>query len=348
MITKPTTVLIGTALAWDAQGVADNADFTTFISPGEAVPGTVAILQKDFSVMPAAGTMTTSDVIYIAQILPDTYDYTSEDGTSVSVTAAHKVKFSAPIHGNHIISAEGRKYDAKGEQTTTFTDAACPVLVGTELVLRIVYKDLDEHPGQFAHTYHYTIPAGATIATINAAIAAKVNKHSGRRVTATGAATLALAGREISDCCTGLSDINEFRQVRFEAFLNYIDADGYPTEWGATVATTAADAGVGNWEQIRDIEKYALGYKGITNHTNFPVPSAVSNLYTVVDNTYDVFTIESYVPYKSSDNTYTKLTPVTTVIAIAVGSTQAASLQTTLNAWLLTTPKMIVPADWTT
>jgi len=348
MITKPTTVLIGTALAWDATGCADNADFTTFIAPANAVPGTVTLLQKDFSVFPQAGTMTTSDIIYAAQILSDTYDYTSEDGTSVSVTAAHKVKLSAPINGNYIISAAGKKYDAKGEQTTTFTDAACAVVVGTELVLRIVYKDLDEHPGQFAHSYHYTIPTGATTATINAALVAKINKHTGRRVTASGTTTLILTAREIADCCTTLTDINEFRQVRFEAFLNYIDADGYPTEWGATVATTAADAGSGNWEQIRDLEKWALGYKGITNFTNFPVPSAVSNRYTVVDNTYDVFTIESNVSYKAPDNNYTKLTPVTTVIAIAVGSTQGASIQTALNAWLVTTPTMIVPADWTT
>ena len=114
-----------------------------------------------------------------------------------------------------------------------------------------------------------------------------------------------MTGKVISDCCTSLTDINEFRQVRFEA-LNYIDADGYPTEWGASVATTAASAGSGNWVQIRDLEKYALGYKGITNLTNFPVPSAASNLYTVVAETYDVFTIESLVPYKSSDNSYTK------------------------------------------
>ena len=348
MITKPTTVIIGTDLAWNATGTADSAALTTLIAPANAVAGTVVILTKDFKVFPQAGTMTTSDVIYIAQILPDTYDYTSEDGTSVSVTAAHKLKLSAPIHGNYILDAQGEKYTAKGEQVTTFTDAASPVVVGTELVLRIVYKDLDEHPGQFAHTYHYIIPAGATIASINAALVAKVNKHSGRRVTASGSATLILTGREISDASTSLTDINSFRQVVFEAFLNYIDADGYPTSWGATDATTAVIAGSGNWEQIRDMEKWALGYKGITNFTNFPVPSASSNLYTVVDETYDVFTISSQVPYRAPDNSYLKFTSVTTVVAIPNGAPQAGSFQTAMNAWLLTTPKMIVPVDWTT
>ena len=108
MITKPTTVIVGTDLTWDAQGCADSALLTTFIDPAEAVAGTVAVLDKYFKVLPQAGTMTVSDTIYIAQILPDTYDYTSEDGTSVAVTAAHKIKLSAPIHGNHIISAVGK------------------------------------------------------------------------------------------------------------------------------------------------------------------------------------------------------------------------------------------------
>lgn len=348
MLTKPIKVLIGTDLAWNGTATADGAALTTLIAPANAVPGTVCVLDKNFNVLPQAGTMTTSPVIYIAQTTAETFDYVSEDGTSVSVTAAHKLKLSDPIHGEHIISAQGNKYSAKAEQVTTFTDAACPVMVGTEMVLRIVYKDLDEHPGQFAHTYHYIVPAGATVASINTAIAAKVNAHAGRRVQATGGATLVLTGKAIADCTTSNSDINEFRQVRFEAFLNYIDADGYPTEWGATVVTTGPTPGIGTWEQIRDLEKWALGYKGITNFTNFPVPSKVNNLDTVVGETYDMFTINSMVPYQAPDNLYRKLTPVTTVIAVPSGSTQAGSIQTVLAAWLLTTPAHIVPADWTT
>ncbi|MBE3085295.1 MAG: hypothetical protein IMZ64_03635 [Bacteroidetes bacterium] len=170
----------------------------------------------------------------------------------------------------------------------------------------------------------------------------KVNAHSGRRVQATSTGTtIVLTGLPIPESTTGLSDIDTFTMVDFDAFLLYIDTDG---NWQSTVGVTktvtdgTGTTGSGTWEQVRDLEKECWGYLGITNRTHFPVqlPSACA----VVSATYDLIQIEHDNDYLSPDNQYVKNTPLTTTIALVVPSSgaQETNILAVLNPWMASTP----------
>jgi hypothetical protein len=313
--------------------------------------GEVLVLDKNYMIMTAGQTIADTDTIYICQGTATTFAYSQSGGTAV--TAARKIIISDAIEGALVKSFKGVSYDAKGEQVTTFTTTACtPLTAGTEIVLRIVYKDITEHPGQFTQTYRYvvTTAAAGTIDTIVAAIAAVVNAHDGRRVNATvnaGNDYLILTGRVIPECTTALSDIDKFSQVRFNAFLSYVNTDGNWVDWGATevVAVVQADHGQGTWEQVRDMEKSMRPNMGLDNITHFPVKSP--DPYTVSAETYDLIVIESDKSYTSADNQYVKRQPLTTVIAIpnnAAGpaSNQVGDILAVLNPWMASCPGAFV------
>jgi hypothetical protein len=184
----------------------------------------------------------------------------------------------------------------------------------------------------------------ATLDTWGAAIAAKINKHAGRRVQATytdGDDTLLLTAKEIPDCCSTLSDIDRFSMVRFEAYANYVTSTGAWATIPSTVTTCTyvpANEGSGNWEQIRDLEKDVIGYRGVSNLTWFPVLKPTQD--AVVDATYNMITIEHDAPYKSPDNQYVKEAPHTTILAFVVPSsgTQQTSVLAQLNPWMASCP----------
>jgi hypothetical protein len=260
------------------------------------------------------------------------------------VTGFRKILLSDPIEGALVRSWKGVSYDAKSEQVTTFTTTACtPLTAGTEVVLRVVYKDITEHPGQFTQTYRYivTTAAASTLDTIVAALAAVVNAHDGRRVDATvnaGSDYLILTGKAIPQGTTAITDIDSFTQVRFDAFLLYVTSTGKWADWGSTKSTVVADHGQGTWEQVRDLEKYSRTYFGLDNKTKFPV--IAPDMFTVKDETYDLLVIEHDKSYTSADNQYVKRQPLTTVIAIPnpAAANQMTDVLAVLNPWMASLP----------
>jgi hypothetical protein len=216
-------------------------------------------------------------------------------------------------------------------------------VVGTEYIVRIIYKDVKEHPGQFTQTYRY-VSTTATLDTFGTAIAAKINAHAGRRVNATyttGTDALLLTAREIPEGATGLTDIDKFSMVEFDVVFNYVNSSGNWTVWPTTSTTitySAAAKGSGEWETLRDLEKDVIGYRGISNLTHFPVLQP--DFETVKDETYDMIVIEHEVPYQSPDNQYVKNAPQSTVIAIPYTATsnQMDSVLAQLNPWMASCP----------
>ena len=337
MLQRTNKLLIGKDISRDAQVVAGATIVTSVGSTGLA-DGEVVVLDKDFLVLAAGATIADSDIIYICQGTSLTYSYTNEQGTEV--TFNRRIILSDPIQGSLVRSYKGISYDAKSEQIDSWDLTGITPVVGTEYFVRIVYKDMNEHPGQFTQTYRI-VATGATLATnLIDALDAKINAHSGRRVNATNTATtLVLTGREIPECTTALTDLEEFRMVEFESFINYIDSDGNWTSLGATLTRTAADYGSGEWEQVRDMEKRALPYRGVHNFTMFPVQTPAQD--TVKDETYDFIVIEHDKSYVSPDNQYVKQAPLTTVIAFAVPGTgtQETSVLQQLNPWMASLPR---------
>ena len=337
MFTRPYKIFVGKDDT-RTQGVADGANINTLVQNIEDLE--VVVLDKNKMVMAAGATLADTDTIYICAGTGDTFDYTEETGVT-PVTAARRIIFSDPIEGALVKSFVGKAHTVKAEQVSTLDLTGLTVTEGTEYVLRVVYKDLDEHPGQFVQTKRYIATAAATIDTVGAALVASFSADKGRRVNATytvGTDVITLTGREIPDCCTTLTDIDEFKMVEFDVFLNYVDASDSWAEWGAVKVTTAAVHGNGNWEQIRDLEKIALGYRGVSNKTHFPVKTP--GLATTIDETYDVIVIEHDKSYRAPDNQYGKTTILTTVIAIpnSLVVNQMDTILTRLNPWMASLP----------
>ena len=274
-----------------------------------------------------------SDIIYICQGTGSTYSYTNEAGTTT--TSNRRLIFSDPIEGKKVKNYVGRSYAAKSEQIDSHDLTGIVPVVGTEYFVRIIYKDMNEHPGQFTQTYRF-IAATAVLQNLIDGLVAKVNSHSGRRVLAAnvGNTAITLTGIAIPECTTGISDIEEFRMVEFESVVNYVDSDGNWASLGGTLTRTAASYGSGTWEQVRDLENKLLPYRGVTNFTMFPVVKPEQNV--VINTTYDLIVIEHDRSYLSPDNQYIKQAPLTTIIAFVVPNAglQEADVLDRLNPWM--------------
>jgi hypothetical protein len=336
-----------TAAVTDAIG-SDHLTLSSHIAEGEIV-----VLDKFKRVLAAGSTIADTDVIYICQGTANTFNYQPESGSAVS--SAVKIRISDPIEGNKVKSYSGKSYSAPAQQVSTFDLTGVTPVVGTEYVLRVVYKDIWEHPGQFTHTYRY-VSTTATLATFLTAFVAKINSHKGRRIVASESASvnLILTGLAIPECTTSLNDLDKFTVVEFKPVLNYVcvaAVGSYPIgSWvplGYTsyTLTTTASKGSGYWAEVRDMEREAWGYQGITNRTHFPV--IVPDLATVKSSTYDIITIEHDASYLSPDNQYVKQAPLTTQIAFVVPSsgTQEQVVLSVLNTWFSSCPGSFVPVS---
>lgn len=333
MLQKTNKLFIGKDINRDAQ-VVDGANMYTITLSTGLADGEVVVLDKYKKVLAAGATRTDSDTIFICQATGATYNYSLPNGSAV--TGARRVRISDPIKAGLVKSFVGTPYAAKAEQVTTFdVTALAAVVVNTEYILRVVYKDMNEHPGQFTATYRHT-PAVDTLATFTGNMEAAVNAHAGRRVQATSTGTtIVLTGLPIPDSTTGLTDIDKFSMVSFDAYLLYVDTNDSWQECTITSkVTTAADYGVGTWELMRDMEKECWGYLGITNRTHFPY--SLPDACVVKSATYNVIQIEHDNDYLSPDNQYTKQTPLVTTIGFVVPTTgtQQANVLARLNPWM--------------
>lgn len=339
MLQRTSKLFIGKDIDRDAQCI-DGAAITTLIASTGLAEGEVLVLDKDMKIAASDIDKEDSDVIYICQGTGETFNYTNEAGTAV--TGARKILISNPIKGANVKSYKGDAYTVKAEKTASLTMTGMTPVVGTEYIVRIVYKDLNEHPARFTQTYRY-VSTTATLDTFGAAIAAKINAHKGARVTATytsGTDVLLLTAKEIPACTTGLTDIDAFTMVDFEVFFNYVNSSSQWVVWPSTSTTvtyTGPTYGSGNWEQVRDMEKADLAYTGPSNKISFPVQSP--EMATAVDSYYDIITIEHDAEYLSPDNQYVKKAPLTTKLALATGSDgindygQSLNILTRLNSY---------------
>ena len=332
MLTRPFKLLIAKSLTRDAQ-VVGGAAIATVIATGNIADGEVVVLDKNKEVLTAGATVSDTDTIYLCQGTGETFAYTNEAGTLTS--ANRKVVFSDPIQASGIKSYTGRSYAAIAEQVLTLDFTGLVPTLGREYIIRVVYKDLAEHPGQFTQTFRQ-ISSSIVLATFITEFVATIKAFPGRRVFAAdaGAVAITLTGLAIPECNTSVNDIEEYRQVNFDAFVSYISAtDTHVAVTPLTKTyTTAASAGVGTWQQVRDLEKVAQGYKGITNKTHFPVIKP--DMQTSAAATYDLIVIEHDNSYLSSDNQYVKKTPITTILAAVVDSAQMVPILAALNPWM--------------
>jgi len=335
MLSKMTRVFIG-----------KDIDRTSAISTGDPLPtvlqniaeGELVILDKNKNVLSATATYaegTATDTIYIIEGLGETVSVTPESGSAITI---RKVLTSDPIEGKNILKFEGEYCADKSEQVITFDLTSVTPVVGTEYFIRIVYKDMHEHPGQFTATYR-VVSTDTDRDTLGAALVAKIMAHSGRRVSASynsSSDVITLTGLPIPDCTSSVNDIDKFKMVEFDAFLNYVDSDGNWQTFVGKASDTPVSYGNGTWEQVRDAEKFELGYLGVTNQTKFPVIKP--DMRTVKDEKYSTIVIEHRKSYVAPNNQGPELASLRTVIYFPCGSGQGCELINKLNQWFGSLP----------
>jgi hypothetical protein len=249
----------------------------------------------------------------------------------------YKQKFSRPIILNEIERVIATRYKAPTFNSWRINGAISGLAIGQEYVVRIIYKDMVGHPGQFTQSYR-AIAASTTTADLYTALAAKINNDQRARVTATANANvLNIVAKDVDDN-EGLYSINEYQMVNMEVVIYHADRYGLSPVPGVTVGIAGPmTPGAGNWKIIRDREKWSLGYEGITNPLDVYGPQP--DPFVKANAQYKTMIIEHRQPYVSPDNNYHKKTNIVTELylpnsTVHTGADKAGDVVAAMSAWL--------------
>lgn len=141
-------------------------------------------------------------------------------------------------------------------------------------------------------------------------------------------AALFLAGKigiQLKGEAIAYNGIDLYQKVSFAASM-YSD-DAYET----VTYTTGLQYGTGYWQQVRDMEYFAQGYLGVSNRTLFPTANLGSGTpatRAVVDNTYNLLTIEHFDEHTGDMQNQYK-SPMSTTIAFYSASAPTKSTKET-------------------
>lgn len=248
------------------------------------------------------------------------------------------IRFSMPIMKGSKPNMVFSEYVAAAEDKIVITATNVTPEVGHRYVLRLVYTDIYEAPGQFTHTYE--VIAKSTNATdLITAFKNKINKHKEARVVATSdAAVLTLNAKEMP-YNEGIMLDSNYSQVSVEAFMWKTIPSGllsnvmYPIA-NLTIAKTQGTPGKGNPKIVRDRENAALGYRGITHRANGIYPYIAPELKADLSATYDTLSIEWDNKYLSDDNQYIKTTPLACELYVNAGELEDSAFMTALKAFV--------------
>lgn len=320
MITRVGTVLIGKNCP-DSYTTAD-----------ALAAGDVAMFDQNRKIIETAAEAVKASTLYIG-VAQDKVTVTKPDGTTEQKA---NIEFSNAIQKDSNPSVVIGTYVAPVQEKIVITLTNATIVAGNRYVLRIVYKDMCEDPGQFTHTYE-VFAESATAADLAAAIVKKINKHANRRVQASDSeAVITLTAMEKDDN-EGVYSINEYSVVSMDASL-YETIPGallsnYPKAVaGATIVKTPGNPGKGYWKQVRDREARQMGYKGHVFTGAYPEVEQVRKV--VAGDTYDCATIKNDNLYLSNDNQYIKTTPILTELYVKAGTLSDSVLAKGLQAFI--------------
>lgn len=302
MITRVDSVMIGKKCP---------ASYTTVdaLNAGE-----VALFDENRALIEDQNGALKASTIYVGVCTGD-MTVTMPDGTS---STKKVVEYSNAIQKASKPSYVMGYYKAPVAEKIEIDLTSAKPVIGHRYVLRIVYKDLYEAPGQFTHTYE-TVATSEVADDLGDALLKKINKHANRRVTATFTSHKLTLTAMPKDDNEGVYSLNEYSVVSMEASL-YVTIPGAllsnvpEAVAGATIKKTAGHPGKGFWKQVRDMEVRMLGYKGHVFTDAYPAIEPKRNVEK--GSTYDYFTIENDNLYLSPDNQYIKTTPLTTEVYI--------------------------------
>lgn len=302
MITRVDTVLIGKTCPASYETV-DNLH-----------QGAVALFDENKSLIKDEAAAAKASTVYIG-VVGDNMTIALPDGTSAT---RRSVEYSNAIQKASKPSYEISNYVAPVPEKIEIDLTNATVVIGHRYVLRIVYKDMYEAPGQFTHTYEAIATTGVAIDLGNA-LQKKINKHTNRRVNATLKGSKLTLTALPKDDNEGVYSLNEYSVVSMEASL-YVTIPGAllsnvpEAVPDATITKTAGKPGKGYWKQVRDMEVRMLGYKGHVFTDAYPIIEPKRNVTEGAS--YGCITIENDNLYLSPDNQYIKTTPLTTELYV--------------------------------
>lgn len=310
MITRVGTVLIGKNCP------------TTYTVADVLAAGDVAMFDQDRKIIKTAAEAVKASTLYIG-VAQDKVTVTKPDG---STEQKANIEFSNAIQKDSNPSVVIGEYEAPVQEKVVITLTNATITAGNRYVLRIVYKDMYEDPGQFTHTYEVFAESNDATALAKA-IVNKINKHANRRISASNSAAVIVLTAMEKDDNEGVYSINEYSVVSMEVSL-YETIPGallsnFPKAVaGAIIVKTAGKAGKGYWKQVRDREARQMGYKGHVFTGTYPEVEQARKV--VAGDTYDYATIENDNLYLSNDNQYIKTTPILTELYVKKGTTKLA------------------------
>ena len=302
MIQHVNTVLIGKTLP------------SAYTTADALTAGDVALFDQNRAIIKTAADAAKATSLYIG-VAQNKVKVTMPDG---SVADKANIKFGNEIQKNSNPSAVIGEYVAPVQDKIVITLTDATIIAGHRYVLRIVYKDMYEAPGQFTHTYE-VFAANTTAADLAAAIVKKINKHANRRVNASASAAVITLTAMEKDDNNGVYSLNEYYVVDMEASL-YVTIPGailsnYPEAIpGATINKVEGTPGKGYWKQVRDTEVRFMGYQGHVFTGAYPIVEQPRMVEEGAE--YNYITIENDNKYLSNDNQYIKTTPLTTEVYV--------------------------------
>lgn len=311
-----------------------NADCPASYSTAEALnKGEIALFDENRNIIANEDAAIKANKVYVG-ICNGTMKVVNP--TSGALEDKKQIEFSTQMQKNTFISSVLTEYEAPVQEKIEFNLASAQIVTGHRYVLRIVYKDMFEAPGQFTHTYE-VIAASETAQDLCDAFGKAINKHANKRVSVdTSSNKIVLTALEKDDN-EGVHSLNEYSIVSMEASL-YVTIPGAllsnipEAVSGVTMTKTAGKPGKGYWKQVRDMEYRNMGYKGMVFTDSYPVIEQERKVDSTL--TYDCLIVENDNKYLSPDNQYVKDTPNTVSVFCKAGSLKASQFMKNLNAFI--------------
>lgn len=306
MITRVDTVLIGKNCP------------TSYTDIDSLAAGDVALFDENKVLIKTAADAVKASAVYIG-VCSKKVNITLPNGNAASKSV---FEYSNPIQKASKPSCVIGKYEApaQGRVEIDFTNAS--IVIGHRYVLRIVYKDVYEAPGQFTHTYE-AIATSEIADDLGKALLKEINAHANRRITAAFSSHKLILTAMEKDDNEGVNSLNEYSIVSMSASL-YVTIPGAllsnvpESVPGVVIKDIEGKPGKGYWKQVRDAEVRMMGYKGIVMTGAYP--SIEQDRKVSEGTTYDYVTIENDNLYLSPDNQYIKTTPLTTELYVKASS----------------------------
>lgn len=310
---------------------AASAPVATSATIAAATAGEVLMFDQNKTLITTSAQATAASSVFFGLKTGKTITYTLKDGT---VSTTPEIVYGNEIKKGSITNYKFSTYSAVVEDVLTIDLTSATLYAGQRYVIRLAYRDIFEHPGMFTHSYEI-FATDATATTVAAQLAAKINKHKGRRCVAVATAGVLVLTAIPKDDNEGVNSINYYTRVNLDgSIFTTVGGLDYQQISGATIAKTAGTNGNGFWKTVRDRENAALGYRGITYRTSWPYCNIKPDLMVVEGTTYDTIIIENENEYLTPNNQYKEKTMLSTELYIPSGQYTGSEIKTNIEAFI--------------